>query len=490
MSRADAKKQAPRRAVLLAQGVWLIALLLAACWLFQCTIALQHAPVNSDAGFYLSVARDLNSGEALYRDVAVGYTPFGLYVLAAWQWLLGPSGGYGSSLLLIFLAELFCGLLFFFTLKPICRNTAARAALSATLLCFFYSYEGVYIVLEPLVVAAMLCTLLLLQRGRSRIADITAGAFAVIAFLTKQYGLVCIPAGLGYLIAEKNGERYRQRIVWFIVGAILPAAVFFIMLAVLPHDIRLRTLHHLAGGSYAGETIPSPGFFKRIALDFLFLLLLPFMGVFSRSLPRPTVAFWGVVSLLLVPTLIFQQFLHYVLLLIPGFLALGATILDWAATAPRRPLFLLLAKMLLAASLAFSLVRMNQEGASFRLRAARADQEGSTAAVCGLIPPMASAVIFADPSYFYRCRLKSVFPAEWGYTFLPNLPVEVIERSLNKATVVIVDPHHELYSIRQQERLAQNGIYLSRLLHEQFLLRSDPGNSSLDVWQRRETRPL
>ena len=170
---------------------------------FSCLAVLHLFPsfakvlVNPDAGYYLSISRDVMEGATPTVDVATSYPPLFYYLYTVWFKLIGTE--YSRALLLIYLVHVINCFLLYLVL-----NSFVKERLLRVVLCFPYFYstmvlEGYYIELEPFqVLFALLAYLVCLKNLSPLIKHAIIGFFLSCSIMVKQYSLFLF---FGFLVS-------------------------------------------------------------------------------------------------------------------------------------------------------------------------------------------------------------------------------------------------------------------------------------------------
>ncbi len=161
-------------------------------------VALLRAPLNVDAGLYLSVARDMARGQALYRDLPCDYPPaaFEALSLLGPRWLANPPVVKAVWLFVHAAnAALLFGVLRGWRYR---RDVAVLAAI--VFAAWTMALDGTAIVLEPLVNFFVLLAMLVVGRGPRMTTGFVVGLLVGAALLAKQYALLSLPGVLLLLL--------------------------------------------------------------------------------------------------------------------------------------------------------------------------------------------------------------------------------------------------------------------------------------------------
>ena len=284
------------------------------------------APINTDAGFYLAVARLLQASSILYAEINMSYTPLGVSFFAVWGHIFGTN--FSSYLSSIAFVQFLNSAVIFLISRQLGAKYATAWLASVVFLFLNYKYEGMCIVLEPFVIFWLLtATWALFSPKEGLIMPLLAGFCISMAILSKQYGLAYIPVLIIYLIW--GNPKHKQ--VYGILGLILPWIACFIYFYLLgnlsPGDLWEIWMNN---ESYGERSIPKAMkaflFFLLISIPHIFVLpfskdLIAINKHQIKMLFRMTVllmAFLGLGA-----SLYIEQYPHYFQLIIPFGILLG-----------------------------------------------------------------------------------------------------------------------------------------------------------------------
>jgi hypothetical protein len=188
------------------------------------------------------------------------------------------------------------------------------------------------------------------------------------------------------------------------------------------------------------------------------------------------------------PQLLFRQYKHYLLLMIPFMVilwALECTLIfkpPYGTGVKRRGIRACAAVCsvaLVAYSFSFSLsfTRM------FNLNKPRAYQVATSTRINELVPRGSRVSLLFNPAFYFLCQF---LPAQdhLGYVFLDNLTGPQIAEHIVKAEYVILSPNDGLYFAPPERLLAQSGIRLFDLLQRGGFKEIGTVDGDIQVWKR------
>ncbi|EMR04261.1 ArnT family glycosyltransferase [Cesiribacter andamanensis] len=294
-------------------------------WLFVLIYCYGHAfkssAVNEDAGYYLSVARDLYEGEMLFRDVATHYTPLA-YALLAPSFLVDK---YGAQLVVFYLILLLSAYLIYKFLQLVAGSGKASYFGSFFYLFAAFALGGYQSLLEPLVNVWAISGLYLIFHMRKRFSIwflVGAGVCTALSFLSKQFGLmIIIPVALAILLPGENYQKsVKQRVKMLIVyglAAFLPIAAGLLVVRSMEVDLVI-ILTQWSGGGYGDHSL-----FQYLKAELWFLLktapflLLMIVGKTAFRTHTSSILVLLLALLAFSLPLYFKTYPHYFLLQLP-----------------------------------------------------------------------------------------------------------------------------------------------------------------------------
>lgn len=190
-------------------------------------IGVKYLQVSCDAGYYLSIARDIAHGKVLFVDIYNTYAPFLFYYFSVF-FKLFPSISYEGLLCAQILIEVTGGLAFYFIARKLVNEKWVAVTGALLFLIAMFHNEGYHIMLEPLVVTFTLWALVVMFYYNSTTSRILTGVLIGCAFLSKQYGMLGLGAGLVYiLLQEKSIADKLRNSAALIIGFTTIIGVYF-----------------------------------------------------------------------------------------------------------------------------------------------------------------------------------------------------------------------------------------------------------------------
>jgi hypothetical protein len=441
--------------------------------------ALLWAPVNKDAGYFLSTARAIAEGDAPFRDVAMRYPPVGFWALA----LVGKLFGFArhevftAFILVVQLAN--CIILYRLAGRLFAHSIVQGLTAASYFLAFFLN-DGPFVMLEPFLVlgalSAALCVLKAEETDGSPFWYIVAGMLAGVSVMSKQYGLA--PVGiLGIYVLFGSGVSWARSLVaalWMLLGGMLFGLLFFGIIWFWSGISPLSLVQMLlsAGEDYGYHRIDwAVKFLLKHILWFSPLLLLAFLFPVGLKERRPA---WLVLSLFasLLP-LYFKQYPHYTQIYLPYAFLLAhwgigqvsekrGSWFSWAVWGQTALCLWLSANALLTVGT----WRSNDENARLRVLADRARS---------LVPNDEKCLLYGVQHLYYLADLQPADKARYGFRFRP--PWQSDTAILKNVAFVLVDR-----SKKDQQPVPPPE---SILLESGFIrLEDTPGRPELEWWSK------
>lgn len=312
-----------------------VASILAALYLFS---SFRSVPVNVDAGFFISISRDVLGGATPTLDVSSSYTP-GIYYTTALLMKLFDSQ-YSTILLMAYLVQIGNSILLFFILSHFIQGRAVRfyACLS-----YYYSHMllgGLYFVLEPFEVFFILLAVLLnLSTVRTLCKLPLVGLCLGCSIMYKQYSVlalisVCLVTWLEYR-SMRFGWSAFLRLLLIPISAALPFLLFVTLTkATLMGSLYSfgfmgnKALSYASGGIIFSKTLKGI-IVKIVSMNWLYIPVIA--AVFLRYVHK--VKFYldplipSLFGFFLLPQFI-RQYTHYYQLIAPWAFIIGAVMVD------------------------------------------------------------------------------------------------------------------------------------------------------------------
>lgn len=401
------------------------------------------APINKDAGYFLSTARAIASGDSPYREVAMRYPPLAMLFFA----LVGKIVGFGQYKFFVAAVLLVQALNTWMVYRLAGRFFAHRALQSLTaalyLLAFFLN-DGPFVLLEPFVVlgalAAAVCFWEAREKGGAPVWLLLAGMACGCSVMSKQYGLA--PVGMiGAAVLLDASATLPQRLLraaWMALGGALFAAVFFggfyVWSGIGPGELLGALLS--AGDDYGYKHLDWAIKFtvKHLLLHFPTLLLLAFVP--PRTAARSLAFWWLALSLgaSFLP-LYFKQYPHYTQIYLPYAALLAHWALgQWAQHRSTGFVYVRWAGVALGLWLCLQSVflvkiwRENDESAKLAVLAERART---------LVPNQEKCMLYGVQHLYYMADLQPADKAKYGFRFRP--PWHTDPNILREVSLVLID---------------------------------------------------
>lgn len=472
-----------RKGIYLEWGLGLISLLIGALYLQE----ILFAPINTDAGFYLSIAKLLQSGSTIYTDIKMSYTPLGVSFFALWGNIFGT--GYNSYLSSIAIIQFINAVWLFLISRQIGARLPIAWLASLTFLFLSYKYEGLCIVLEPFVVFWLLgATWAFFNPKPGILMPLFAGICTSMAILSKQYAFAFLPILTFYLIW---GDQKHKR--WYsILGLMIPWVCCFAWFSAFA-DLSPQNLWEIwmNNDSYGERSV------SKAIKAFLFFLLIALPHIFAVPFTKDFIAInqlyfrklfkIGALSLAFLGlgvSLYIEQYPHYFLLIIPFGILLGVYMwvsvkgeldewLSFLNTSFANKVVLIgLALTLMVVSLRFVRTIPGLLSANDKARKA---QISISEEVKRHVPPESEVLLLSYYSQWlnYTNSYQPVLPKTYGYAFPENQSDDQLAELIQAATIILT----ESYDLEQYPRYQQ--------LMEQFSFRKTAQTSSgIQVWKK------
>ena len=444
----------------------------------------RYSVVNVDAGYYLSISRDLLSGKVLYLDIYSVYSPLALYILACWSWIT-KNGGYSSYLSLIYLIHFLNSLLVFFVTRAVgCKFISSYCAgLLFALYCFVL--EGDAILLEPFVVFFCLASFLVsLRLPISKSSAFVSGAFIGGAFLCKQYGVLGSIPPLWMIFSGQNDFHQRlKRVGSFFIGLMVSCLAFVGYFSAIKGLPILHLIKSLCGDGYVVSQNPRSATAWIVLAMLAIPPLLALIHLVERKNRPPFLlsVIGGFVGFLIPLTL--SPFLHYYQLTLPYSMICVAFAFDGIFEMVSRSILSRLVRLGSLAICAFFPIYFS----SFQFQTWIAGNRQAQQAVCKhlheSLPAGSSTIIFASPILYYLCDYHPDPALRLNYGFLRNYSCVELLRAISKSQVVVVEPLNKPYFQSLQDACQREGIGLYEAIKQSsHKLISGAGNP-IEVWE-------
>lgn len=288
-----------------------------------------RSTVNADAGYYLGAVELIHNGFVPYRDFKLGYTPLFFYLLQIPRWFMGPYPAYTVYMLFLYLIVFLDAVLLAVIVRKI-SNSVKWAWFSAIVFLILYYYlDGAYFVLE----ACSLCfgiasMLMLMNEKRSVWRTILSGAFAAMAFLAKQYGILFVGVvGVLLLLSKVEWKTRILNCLYATLGFCVVLALFvsLFMISGVGIDELMNAISGSGYGRKAGAAYLE-GVAKSLRL-FPYLLFVPCLFVGNKDKQMGLVIACLVALLVASLQFYFNVFPHYYIYVLPFVLVMS--VLMW-----------------------------------------------------------------------------------------------------------------------------------------------------------------
>ena len=276
--------------------------------------------INPDAGYYLSIAKDIGEGLVPYKDVMLSYPPLTIYILSLAE-IIVDNPGYSDYLYVVFLFQILSCFLVYKIAYFINKDRASRYLISLITLFLVLSFEGIYLTLEPFVIFfALLSYYFYLISKKSNYFLLFSGISAGMCFLSKQYGLVVaavIPLNIIFenkiLITDKV-----KMLVFFSLGFLVPITLFCFYFIIYNDIPASEMISKLSAQGYGDRSllVSIRGLlnFLLVGAPYIFILpLLFFYKIENKEILFSLILFIAFFSL----PLYFKLYTHYFILIIP-----------------------------------------------------------------------------------------------------------------------------------------------------------------------------
>ncbi|MES2503656.1 MAG: hypothetical protein V4534_02135 [Myxococcota bacterium] len=443
--------------------------------------ALFYAPVNNDAGTFLSLVEKIREGHILFKDYRNGYAPLAFHILA-WIREVTPKAWpdynvYLGTVLLFLLAQ---GLLVYLTLRHfrISHILCIFAGLWTTLA--LGRYEGFFIFLEPFVAFfTLLGTWLMLQSQRRVLFIVLAGVSFSLSALSKQYGILALPAVGFYLLYFSNSPKERlTKAALFTVGFVLPLTAFLIYYCVVQGVSVANLFQQLAMNGYANNPNISINH-RSMVLKFsrqigLLLSIAPFFFLVLFSWTKTNVLFL-LFSLSLGLSTLVRPFQHYFGLII-SFIIIFQIIVFAGLVGRHRIARACL--VLYIGWVSFQTIALSQFSFAEQSRLAQYELAHK---INSKWPADTESLVYAAPEYMYLARLKQ---PDDSFAFLANFSGAEQIALIGKSHHILVDTQNFEYFFREKDKVERLGKPFYTVLTENGFKQIDFFYNRFQLWQR------
>lgn len=288
-----------------------------------------RSPVNADAGYYLGAVEMIHNGFVPYRDFKLGYTPLFFYVLQIPRWFMGAYPEYTIYMLFLYLIVFLDAVLLAVFVRKI-SNSVKWAWLSAIFfLTLYYYLDGAYFVLEACSVCFGLASMLMLMNEKSSVwRTVLSGAFAAMAFLAKQYGILFVGVvGALLLLTKVEWKTKILNCLYATLGFCVVLALFVSLFMISGFGVD-ELMNAISGSGYGRKASASylEGVAKSLRL-FPFLLFVPCLFVGKKDKRKGLVIACLVALIVASLQFYFNVFPHYFIYMLPFVLVMS--VLMW-----------------------------------------------------------------------------------------------------------------------------------------------------------------
>lgn len=461
-------------------------------FLTSATLAvLRYAEVNQDAGTYLSVIARINEGYLLYRDITSAYPPLVFYITSFLSKSVAHPD-YSFYLSVAWCHVILCGLVMALVVQHETSNLFLSISVATLIPLIALQYEGHYFFLEPFVALFAISSFALAVGKDNRlVVFVFAGCAAGLAFMCKQYGLGILPSVC--LLGWTSGKNRRYQIVGSILFGFVLAVSLTVGYVLVASKLSLPEFVSFIMPPYASLITPLPiDFWLSMAFIAPFLAI-GILLLFDGSL-RNNRVFVGVIVAVLgfAPQLLFRQYRHYFLLMIPFMIALWALVFafilnrEYANPLLRRGLRLcviVLSVALVAYSFNFAF-SLTQKLYATNPRAAQIE---TSTHINKFVPPGSRVILLLNPAFNFLCNF---LPARDhpSYGFLQNFSGAKIADRMSKAEYVILSPSDRFYFGDPVHILEESGIQLFAFLDRAGFKLVKIVDVDIQIWQKQLSR--
>lgn len=412
---------------------------------------LRVSLINQDAGTYLPIVERILDGYVPYKDIAIGYTPLALYILAFFNLLVGGEAGYSLYISICALFQVASSYLIFKISYYISRDILIRYFFSVLAILSLYSWQGIYIVLEPYVVFFSLLSVhfYLKSDDKSLLYYVLSGVCVSLSFLSKQYGVaVGMAIGLVILFEKEIFILKVKHILLFVFGCAIPLSIFVFYYSFVSNVQPVDLFAGISGGTYASthgisykKVFSSLLFYSKMNAHILFLLPLAVFADVASD--RKYVVLNLFIFLLFSLSLSVRQFGHYFMLLVPSTILIELFILNSfyeKYIKERSVIYFLLCCFSL-----FLVVYGSTNASSYlfekevkQSKYGRHEQYAIGKEINSIVPEQSRVALFADPSFWYICKFYPPQFSKYGYGFVTNYNSTQIDELLSSSQYAII----------------------------------------------------
>ena len=422
-----------------------------------------RSPVNADAGYYLGVAELIHNGLVPYRDFKLGYTPLFFYVLQFPRLFMGLYPNYSVYMLFLYLIVFLDAVLLAVVVRKISNIKWAWFS-AIVFLALYYYLDGVYFVLEASSVCFGLASILLLVGNKQSVwRMILSGAFAALAFLAKQYGVLFAGVvGILLLSSKVEWKKRMMNCIYAAIGFCVVLALFVAMFVISGLGVS-ELINALSGSDYGRKEGSAyfEGFLKSIRL-FPYLVFVPclFIGEMKKEM--------GLVIACLAAILLtslqfyFNVFPHYYIFMLPFVLILNVLVWRHLNRLKVSRTLLLLYFGLLFASIAFPMQSVYKNSKTLLKHDLRVGQEQTAKGIRNIVKSYgieSTMCYWGTLPYYALCPLYPSAIEKYGFSFGSDTEDTYCERLM--ASDCFVVEKKEMKDIEGMQRF-------NKLLLEEF----------------------
>ncbi len=403
---------------------------------------LIYPTINSDSGYYLSVAKEVYSGKIYFKEIATNYNPLAILLIGIPNLFINePDIRINLIINLIFIL----GSTFMFY-KIISKIKNSKIEILFYVLFFLLgtlNLEARSIILEPVSVFFQITSFYLYLEFKSNLNLFylfISGIFVSLSFLSKQYGLFILAPILIDLII--NQDKILKKIILFSFGIFVPIFVFFIYLSIQEVTL-IQFIKHIFGvgtnldigsgtGLYYNLTVFSICF-AVFSLANLYLLIVPF---FIFKIKKNDIRFFLIFVLSFIFSLLVlakASFYHYFQYIIPySLIAYVYLELNYGSNFTK-----LLKNIFFTLSICFvsytNLKNLNSSEKTYKA-------QNETATQINIFIPKNKQVFLHGLSqeYYILCNFNSINSSKIGYGFPEYFFIKTIVKNTQKDSYIIV----------------------------------------------------
>ncbi|MBK8848313.1 MAG: glycosyltransferase family 39 protein [Bacteroidetes bacterium] len=331
------------------------------------------AQINPDGSYYLSYSENMFKGYRPYTDMGLDYMPFVIYIFFFFKMIFNGIQ-YEHYLTIQILSYFLSGfLIYLIVLHFTLRNKIVSITAGFLFIGSIFTFDGIYIILEPYLIVFALLTVLLLIKANEKnnsLLFLFAGFFSICCFFCKQYGVLIYPAVAIYFLWQYYSKVIKLKNMFTFFMGIVTASILFLAFLFLIHRVEPSGFFYSIFkpqyvDSYPNLSINAFISFFRYSVFYVFpiIMLFPFIFIEKNSKHFPQVLLVIVAAASFFSVMIVRQYPHYFQLSLP-FLIISIFIL-LEKTKEIMPFFKLirlyhLAFLLMIFSMFITIVRLKQ----------------------------------------------------------------------------------------------------------------------------------